>query len=417
MATPTPLSQIDRARRATLIRYAEGADLSRASEFWGIPKPAAWPAASWRQALRAVALGARGTDANVGAFLRGVFKYLEEDVTVTLDPANPQRITATAGAGTFTQASVLRWVEINGVIYKTVGPADVSATGSGAYVELAAHSSARHAAADWSTLSSSTTATATFLAYTYVCPTPGPDVPASNGKACHVIVTLFDDAATTTPPTYIQPECNWLLYDARSAAFNLGATVTGGTSGATAKIRRIIDNTSTGALQLGDITGGPFQDNETITDDGGTPGSATSNGTVGNWLQLYDNESGTFAVGETVTGGTSGAEGVVTGLQDDGSSGILVLAGTGAVFEDNEGLTGDGTGAADADGDTDTLERPTAQPDGGHVQDDEFEEGDQTNGPYPIYMTGSTIAPAIKSTLEILLAAGCHPEIIRSSTS
>jgi hypothetical protein len=70
-----------------------------------------------------------------------------------------------------------------------------------------------------------------------------------------------------------------LDYDAETAAFTKGATLTGGTSGATAAIVKIIDNGTTGTLWLDSITG-TFQDNETITDDNGTPGSATADGTV-----------------------------------------------------------------------------------------------------------------------------------------
>jgi len=69
-----------------------------------------------------------------------------------------------------------------------------------------------------------------------------------------------------------------LDYDAESTAFTRGATLTGGTSGATATIDRITDNgDGTGSLLLYGVTG-TFQDNETITDGDG--GSATVNGTV-----------------------------------------------------------------------------------------------------------------------------------------
>lgn len=67
-----------------------------------------------------------------------------------------------------------------------------------------------------------------------------------------------------------------LDYDAETAAFTAGDTLTGGTSAATATIYRVVDNGTTGTLYLTGITGGPFQDNETITDGAG--GSATANG-------------------------------------------------------------------------------------------------------------------------------------------
>ena len=67
-----------------------------------------------------------------------------------------------------------------------------------------------------------------------------------------------------------------LGYDARTLAFSVGQTVTGGTSGAFATINGITQTSATaGTLRLGAITGGPFQDNEAITSAGG---AATANG-------------------------------------------------------------------------------------------------------------------------------------------
>lgn len=76
---------------------------------------------------------------------------------------------------------------------------------------------------------------------------------------------------------------NELFFDAGTAAFEEGETVTGGTSGATASVRRVIvtdgawgDSDAEGRLILGAITG-TFQDDETITSAGG---SATVAGTA-----------------------------------------------------------------------------------------------------------------------------------------
>lgn len=69
---------------------------------------------------------------------------------------------------------------------------------------------------------------------------------------------------------------NAIDYDTETAAFTVGETLTGGTSGATATIIKVIDNGTTGTLWIGAVTGGPFQDGETITD--GEGGSATADG-------------------------------------------------------------------------------------------------------------------------------------------
>ncbi|QIG75010.1 neck protein [Rhizobium phage RHph_I3_18] len=67
---------------------------------------------------------------------------------------------------------------------------------------------------------------------------------------------------------------NRLDFDAQTANFTVGATVTGGTSGATGVIQSQVDNGTTGYLILGTITG-TFQDNEIVAGGGG---SATVNG-------------------------------------------------------------------------------------------------------------------------------------------
>lgn len=66
-------------------------------------------------------------------------------------------------------------------------------------------------------------------------------------------------------------------YDAETAAFTAGDVLTGGTSGATATIVKVIDSGATGTLWVNGVTG-TFQNNETITDASG--GSATEDGTA-----------------------------------------------------------------------------------------------------------------------------------------
>ncbi|HEY8343314.1 MAG TPA: hypothetical protein VIK75_10050 [Calditerricola sp.] len=66
-----------------------------------------------------------------------------------------------------------------------------------------------------------------------------------------------------------------LAYDSGTAAFTVGETLTGGTSGATAKIYKIVGDDASGTLWLTDIDG-EFEDDETITDPEG--GEATADG-------------------------------------------------------------------------------------------------------------------------------------------
>ncbi len=65
----------------------------------------------------------------------------------------------------------------------------------------------------------------------------------------------------------------------------------------------------------------------------------------------YDGQTGDWAVGEIVTGGTSGAQAKIAYDVDNGTDGILYLEKwNGIDFQDDEALTGSATGAADANG-------------------------------------------------------------------
>jgi len=75
---------------------------------------------------------------------------------------------------------------------------------------------------------------------------------------------------------YVEGGSYTLDYDTETASFTAGQTLTGGTSLATATIWKVIDNGATGTLILTNLVGGPFQNNETITD--GLGGSALANG-------------------------------------------------------------------------------------------------------------------------------------------
>jgi hypothetical protein len=158
---------------------------------------------------------------------------------------------------------------------------------------------------------------------------------------------------------------HYLLFDTETSSFaNVGDILTGGTSEATAEIVAVTDWGTTGVLTLRGIKG-TFQNNETITD--GHSGSATSNGTVGDTYIAYDTETVAFTtMDQTITGGTSGAKRLLKGVQDDGTTGKLVMlvdtSQTGAnkdkqylAFSTGETITGSTEGSADADGASTTV--------------------------------------------------------------
>lgn len=71
---------------------------------------------------------------------------------------------------------------------------------------------------------------------------------------------------------------NELPFDGEVTAFDVGETVTGGTSGASATIVSIVKTSATaGTLKIGAVTSGPFQDNEALTSAGGEAVAAGAN--------------------------------------------------------------------------------------------------------------------------------------------
>lgn len=73
----------------------------------------------------------------------------------------------------------------------------------------------------------------------------------------------------------------------------------------------------------------------------------------------FDSQTGLFSVGSTVTGGTSGATGVIIYVsQPNDYSGKLYFSSVTGTFQDNEALSDGGTGAATANG---TLSSPASQ--------------------------------------------------------
>jgi hypothetical protein len=118
---------------------------------------------------------------------------------------------------------------------------------------------------------------------------------------------------------------NSLNYDGGTVAFTVGQVVTGGTSGVSATIKKIIGNTASGTLWLGEIT--PAQ-----------------------WKLNYTTETGAFTVGQVVTGGTSGATGTIDSIADSSPTGTLTISGLVGSFQPAEAITDPMGGAADANG-------------------------------------------------------------------
>jgi phage tail sheath protein FI len=127
--------------------------------------------------------------------------------------------------------------------------------------------------------------------------------------------------------------------------FEVGETVSGGTSGATGVIVSIDGDT----LSLQEVVG-RFVDTETVT--GGT--SAATGDVSGqpsfDYQIFISNIVGDYEVGETVTGGTSGSTGELIELLKEDDKDYMVLRSEG-IFQVGEVLTG-GTSAATSTSDS-----------------------------------------------------------------
>jgi hypothetical protein len=234
----------------------------------------------------------------------------------------------------------------------------------------------------------------------YVVYSQGKNIYVNDGTS-DTLVTTFVNADVTTLVNFgwywfactgkdkIRRISITLNYDNVVTAFQVGETITGATSGATATI---LEKTGS-VLTLSNIEGA-FQDNETI--DGDRGGEALVDGTItpisteiinspkakvlfvfgsrmysGNlegaesevrsaqeytgsnppfddwYLTInYNTETSPFTVGEKLTGGTSGATATIATVEDNGTSGTLGLMNIKGDFQSGETITDTAGGSA-----------------------------------------------------------------------
>ena len=205
----------------------------------------------------------------------------------------------------------------------------------------------------------------------------------------------------------------WLLYDSNTTVPVVGETITGGTSGATGVVTAVRDFTGAGAVQLREVTG-VFLDGEALTGGAGADGNA--NGQAGDHLVDYTGETaGGYAVNDVVLGASSLLSGVVVGLQDDGTTGWLVIQSEGdggtatAYYLDNENLVVSALTRGVANGDSRSRERPAGQPVGGMLMRDVAINGAAR---HPIYLRGTGADPELAALLDRMMAGGTDVEVV-----
>lgn len=380
------VSQIERAFRDITPGLSTAPNLQRLARLFGLPLNVA--DAQLRAGLQVACYAPRDRRQLILAFLEAVLSDRNVEVDVSVDPVDPQTLTASAPA--FAVTDVGRWLRFGGLLY------EIRAYVSSTEVELNKVPGLLYglAAASWP---AGATGTATLLPFSLE---EDPQIPVS------VTVRIWQFAGQPTPGDYLQPASQWVLWEFGDA-FTVGASIVGGLSGATATVVYAVNNGTEGALMLADVVG-TFQDAETITETTGTFGFGNINGTVGAYLLAYDGEAGGgFAVGNEVTGVTSGMVGTVLGLQDDGASGLLVLSLVTATiigtWTDNENLQVAGTTRGVANGDARYGERPAGQDAWGYVTVNEREDGSLTR---PLYLAGGSADEGLQVLLSNMVAAG-----------
>ncbi len=166
-------------------------------------------------------------------------------------------------------------------------------------------------------------------------------------------------ASQTDPNNNVLGEA-YLLYDGQTSNFTIGKILTGQTSLATAEIIADTDGGAAGYLTLGNVTG-TFDNDETIKDDNTTQGVAVVNGTIGDTILNFDGQTleadNFITLGQIITSQTTFARRALTGVQDDGTTGTLLLqvSDTANVdhfktYNDNEPITGASNGSATSNG-------------------------------------------------------------------
>ena len=180
-----------------------------------------------------------------------------------------------------------------------------------------------------------------------------------------------DDSAVVG--TITEARSHVLAFNSQSGSFAVNHTITGQTSGATAKIASQDDNGSSGTLTLSDVSGA-FQHGEFIEDSSNTAivdaNASTStffvrlqdtswrpfqkDKTVSSNTLAFDEQIANFGIGQLLKGKDSGATGIITAQVDNMATGVLTLSLIDGKFNDNEEIESE-TGKAKVNGTTDVT--------------------------------------------------------------
>lgn len=415
-SNPRYLGQLQSTVNQTLVHKASGNELDQLSIMYGIRRPPSVPRDSWREALHAVALGPRGLPGGTLGFVEGVLKHFETAVDIVFDPGDLGTVALPNADGS--ASWVRRLVRTPYGLFRVIAADANSLTFCPV---AAAGASGWESTGKWADLEAATTKSCSVLPFYLRERTPGqfltegPDLPAwlnpiaqvshvdpnraeytdayhQPGRNRYVEVCVWSDVVTGAPPTYLQMDEPDFYRDAN-----------GESTGIWPASPSVGDHLLVGSR--GEFSGLDF------TFD-------TPSDLVGTIVWEYFNNSGWSTL--TVTDGTNGftEDGAVTWeapadwrpIHYAGAYSELLYC----VRVRISAYTSDGGGevlSTTLPGPI-LIRRPSGQPLGGALLGDEPAGGNQSTGPFPIYLTGPTALEEVSRQLKALLAAGIFCEFV-----
>jgi len=399
MALLSPLSQVDRAFNDTLILKAQGYAFDDLADMYGVPRISYIHEKYWRKALQHVAFGPRGAPGSTFAFLREALRGFDKTYQVDVDPSNAtkHRITWVAGgpgAG-FLFSDLYRFWEIKGEIFFSNGKTAAGAA-PWAYIELSKYPGPHWRACDWSQDSSLIAGLPTqfdAVRLPFTC------------KAYGAIYKVFiENVLEVAPPTYMQVDFNWEIQYQNA---NPGPFLNWYPS--------TVDHVGDLEAQTVPYTGkfpltwAPTPESQWVVE---YP-------TTLNRLDFFGDRD---ASALPARGGNYVATLLINGAPT-AMTATLGAAATHAFVNINvPTVVGDvlSIQISSGAGVNQPLIRPTiqvhgarpvGQPYGGQLLNTAADAGNQTTGPFPLYLNDSGVA-SWNYTLGLLLAAGVVPEVV-----
>ena len=384
MSMISPLPFTEQALRDTMIHRARGTALASLGQLYHMPKATILDEEPWREAMRAAVFGPRGTRGNLHGFLEAALAQFNTNYHCSIAPANPQRITWTSGGsdGGFTAVQVNRLFRVvysrGSFLCKSIGPDFNAGPAVLGYLELCPISTGYWTAPNFTDVENISVDMLPFV-----------------WDDTGAVFYLWADMEQSIPPTYMQPQVRWAAtqvlgwpaldyfpYPAdaedRTEWTELPAnlldsplvsyTVTAETAGTW---RNLIVNA----------------DIDTVPARGDSFVIRLQKKVVGVWV----NTTLTCTLGAAATNTSDLVNSVVLAEGDE----VLLRVTSGAAV--TQPMLWPRMSVH--------IDRPGTQPNGGFVPENAWVNGDQTNGPWPIYL-GMALDATFSQVLWSLLAAG-----------